>query len=1004
MKKILPVSLVTVVFVLQQCFLFSSPVQASNNDIVINEIAAYESSGCEWIEIFNKGSEAVNVEGWRFWENSTNHTLTISSSSLQSDWSIEPEEYAIITQDDTRLFSTCTGYTAPAAGTVFDSSWTTLSESGERIGLRDVAGNLIEDFTYIAATDASLERIHTDVADYTSANWQERSTGNTFGRVNEPVVATPPVISDTTTIASIIINEFVSNPSSGEGEWIELYNPEDSDANLAGWTLADGAGTIASVAGTISAHGFLSIDLASSHLNNDGDVITLATAGNVTIDSVSYGAWNYGNGSDNAPAPGRGNSTARQLDGANTGHANLDFAETTRTTKSNANLIVVPVASSSSSGGSSGNIIKPSAGVSSILINELLSIPKDDAEEFVELYNQTNFSIDLGDWTIEDGSEQTTELSGTIGAHSYLLVNSPRGGLNNMGDTVGVFDPSGKEIDRMTYGVWDDGHESRHAPAPHEGQTLARVIVGQDTDNDLQDYTVTDSATPGKPNKIYKPVAATVGGQGMIVLNELFPNPQGVDTSDEWIEMRNMSSNTIALAGWSLRDDSHTIYIMTTGSLRAYEVRAYTRKDTKIALNNSGTETVELWDGNGTVVDQVSYSGTVAEDISYARADDGVWSWSVSSTKGVGNSIVHPNSPPDMQVTVLRSVTVGEPVIFDSSDTIDPDGDPMTWLWNFGDGEESIDPSPAHEFAQSGTYSVNVTVSDTFGHEVKDTIRMVVKATSRAATPKKLSVSSQKKVTTSVGAGTVSLDQVSGHTIGDRIQVSGVVAVAPGVYGTQYFYIVSPVGGVQIYMNKKNWPKLAVGDMINVVGELSSGAQGVRVKATATSNVTVLTHNNPVEPIAIVATDIDEDSVGRLVQMSGEVTDVKSGYVFVDDGTDELKVAAKTGAHITLTQLHKGDKITVTGIIGKSAGSLQLWPRSQADIALTDSVDVVSSTSTSSTAAQSAPAGVYVKATAGGLATIVAGLAMRARAGAALPLVQQFGGALVLRLRRKKKV
>lgn len=48
--------------------IFSFPINAANSDIIINEIGAYEKDGFEWIEIYNKGIESVDLEGWKFYE------------------------------------------------------------------------------------------------------------------------------------------------------------------------------------------------------------------------------------------------------------------------------------------------------------------------------------------------------------------------------------------------------------------------------------------------------------------------------------------------------------------------------------------------------------------------------------------------------------------------------------------------------------------------------------------------------------------------------------------------------------------------------------------------------------------------------------------------------------------------------------------------------------------------------------------------------------------------
>ena len=58
---------------------------------------------------------------------------------------------------------------------------------------------------------------------------------------------------------------------------------------------------------------------------------------------------------------------------------------------------------------------------------------------------------------------------------------------------------------------------------------------------------------------------------------------------------------------------------------------------------------------------------------------------------------------------------VGMPVQFNGSGSSDPDGDPLTFGWQFGDGGTGSGVSPVHTYSSTGTYTVTLTVSDNRG-------------------------------------------------------------------------------------------------------------------------------------------------------------------------------------------------------------------------------------------------------------------------------------------------
>jgi hypothetical protein len=65
----------------------------------------------------------------------------------------------------------------------------------------------------------------------------------------------------------------------------------------------------------------------------------------------------------------------------------------------------------------------------------------------------------------------------------------------------------------------------------------------------------------------------------------------------------------------------------------------------------------------------------------------------------------------------------GSPLVVQFTDS--STGTPTTWLWDFGDGETSIEQNPTHTYTEAGDYSVSLTVSDAQG--LQDLIRKAVR-------------------------------------------------------------------------------------------------------------------------------------------------------------------------------------------------------------------------------------------------------------------------------------
>ncbi len=72
------------------------------------------------------------------------------------------------------------------------------------------------------------------------------------------------------------------------------------------------------------------------------------------------------------------------------------------------------------------------------------------------------------------------------------------------------------------------------------------------------------------------------------------------------------------------------------------------------------------------------------------------------------------NQPPVADADGPYAGLEGSMVTFDGSVSSDPDGDPLTFEWDFGDGNTALDagPTPTHTYVDNGSYEVCVTISD----------------------------------------------------------------------------------------------------------------------------------------------------------------------------------------------------------------------------------------------------------------------------------------------------
>lgn len=597
-----------------------------------------------------------------------------------------------------------------------------------------------------------------------------------------------------------------------------------------------------------------------------------------------------------------------------------------------------------------------------------------------------------------------------------------------------------------------------------------------------------------------------------VIINELMWMGSSVSAFDEWLELRNLTDQPIDLSGWYLtRKASGVETLMLTlpadSVIEAnglFVISNYAASstssalldepdvvDSAVSLANTQLQ-IKLYapdnviqdiadDGSGAPLKggYVSGSAWASMERNYTVSDGtlaGSWHTATSAvgfkpgpelgTPGLANS----NSAPIAVAGADQTTYANDVTTFDGTESSDPDGDALTYAWDFGDGSTGAGPTPTHVYSVTGAYAVFLAVSDgqlsatdtlqvtvkqhtapvytadtdplydpdhqqhfvgttnplahitlseilpnpmgldkegefieLYNAEAKDISlkdwRLVIDAksysfpdvvirsqdflavgyattkltlTNAGATielqnPKIVSMDS---VTYTEGAEGQSFAKVGGdwvwtteptpgeenvqvasgqeviqeenaivsigevRTLDQRTKVTtqGVVAVAPEVFGAQYFYIFDGEAGIKIYSSKKDFPKLSEGDAVTVSGAVGFAEGEQKINVSSADAIVVTGHDALPESISVAVGEITDDVVGALVRIEGVADTVTKTQFTVTDAHEIAAVAIKKGTNIGAPEFTNGTALTVVGIVGIKNDAPTIFPRSIDDI------------------------------------------------------------------------
>jgi hypothetical protein len=347
---------------------------------------------------------------------------------------------------------------------------------------------------------------------------------------------------------SVIINEIMYDPDEGYSEWVEIYNPSDRAYNLKNWSISDIVPSpfksfltsndiwiypgeyfiISSDTTVLQLYPEVTKMILSrfGSLSSAGDGIILYDYRDAVIDSMKYvSKW----GGKRGRSLERKSVHSSSSDSSNWASSLSPFRATPGQENSVSSL--------------------PDIARSSVILNEIMYDPAVDNCEFIELYNRSNITINIGGWRIECGNKNFFIISDTsrllfpgdyyvFAADSLIRYKYPyidltllscagssSLGLSNSGGELMLKDINGNTVDSLYY--TPRYHNRNFIVTKNRALERINPDISSTDESNWSTSTSPEGATPGEVNSIYTGIHAAASGI------TLTPNPFSPD-NDGW--------------------------------------------------------------------------------------------------------------------------------------------------------------------------------------------------------------------------------------------------------------------------------------------------------------------------------------------------------------------------------------------------------------------------------------------------------------------------------------
>ena len=500
--------------------------------LVINEVLANNASALEdartpdWVELYNGTTNSLNLGDF-----------SLTDDSLQPRRFVIPAGVTLAPAGFLRVLCDPNSTAVPGPARLVNTNFA-LRSTGGGLYLFDAqsnGGSLLASVTYgLQVADLSIGRV---------------PDGSGAWSLNAPTPnAANVAITSLGNAGDLKVNEWLADPSPGNDDWFEVYNPGSLPVAVGGLRLSDdlvnrtkhtipalsfiGYGTNAFQRFVADGNVGAGADHVSFSLRANGEALAISTAAGALINGVAF--------------------AAQQLD---VSEGRFPDGSTN----------IVRFGGTASPGESNWRQL------TNIVINEVLTHTDTPLEDAIELRNPTAAPVNIGGWWLSDDpgtlrkyqipAGTTVPANGFVVIYETVLTNAEFTtipfALSSHGDEVVLSAAAGDALTgfraMMRFGAADNGVTfGRHVTTDGRVEFVAQAArtLGVDDPANVEQFRTGTGAANSAPRV------------GPVVISEIMYHPPDLGTNDntrdEYIELHNISTVPVPLAvgtnSWRLRD------------------------------------------------------------------------------------------------------------------------------------------------------------------------------------------------------------------------------------------------------------------------------------------------------------------------------------------------------------------------------------------------------------------------------------------------------------------